>query len=32
MLESQGFVVTDIRTTPSWWPRLPLLDARITVN
>ena len=31
-LESQGLHVTDLRLTPSWWPRLPLLDARLSVN
>ena len=31
-LQGQGLRVTDIRIAPSWWPRLPLLDARITVN
>jgi hypothetical protein len=32
VLERQGLRVTGIRISPSWWPRLPLLDARITVN
>jgi len=31
-LESQGLTVTDLRLFPGWWPRLPLLDARIAVN
>lgn len=31
-LESQGLQVTDLRIFPGWWPRLPLLDARIAVN
>ena len=32
VLESQGLRVTDLRISPGWWPRLPLLDARIAVN
>ncbi|HLZ48273.1 MAG TPA: hypothetical protein VKR80_06435, partial [Candidatus Limnocylindria bacterium] len=32
MLASQGLTVTDLRLFPGWWPRLPLLDARIAVN
>lgn len=32
VLESQGLQVTDLRISPSWWPRMPLLDARIAVN
>jgi len=32
LLESQGLHVTDIQVAPAWWPRMPLLDARITVN
>ena len=32
VLASQGLRVTDITVAPSWWPRMPLLDARITVN
>ena len=31
-LEAQGLKVTDLRLSPSWWPRMPLLDARIAVN
>jgi len=31
-LEAQGLHVTDLRVSPSWWPRMPVLDARITVN
>lgn len=31
-LQGQGLRVTDIKVAPSWWPRMPLLDARITVN
>ena len=31
-LESQGLKVTDLRVFPGWWPRMPLLDARIAVN
>ena len=32
LLESQGLHVSDIQVAPAWWPRMPLLDARITVN
>ena len=32
VLQGQGLRVTDITVAPSWWPRMPLLDARITVN
>lgn len=32
VLASQGLTVTDLRISPSWWPRMPLLDARIAVN
>jgi hypothetical protein len=32
VLEGQGLKVTDLRISPSWWPRMPLLDARIAVN
>jgi hypothetical protein len=32
LLQSQGLRVSDIRVSPSWWPRMPLLDARITIN
>ena len=32
VLEGLGLVVTDIRLAPAWWPRLPLLDARIRIN
>lgn len=32
LLEGQGLRVTDLRVTPSWWPRLPLLGLRIAVN
>ena len=31
-LEAQGLKVTDLRLFPAWWPRMPLLDARIAVN
>lgn len=31
-LEAQGLRVSDIQLAPAWWPRMPLLDARITVN
>ena len=31
-LEAQGLKVTDLRLFPGWWPRMPLLDARIAVN
>ena len=32
VLEAQGLRVTDLRISPDWWPRMPLLDARIAVN
>jgi hypothetical protein len=32
VLAAQGLRVTDLRISPSWWPRMPLLDARIGVN
>ncbi|HEY8806740.1 MAG TPA: hypothetical protein VIN70_04065 [Candidatus Limnocylindria bacterium] len=32
VLAAQGLRVTDLRISPSWWPRMPLLDARIAVN
>jgi hypothetical protein len=32
LLRSQGLQVTEVRLSPSWWPRLPLLGARIAVN
>ena len=32
VLEGLGLQVTDLRLQPSWWPRLPLLDARIRIN
>ena len=32
LLRSQGLQVTEVRLSPSWWPRMPLLDARIAVN
>jgi hypothetical protein len=32
LLAAQGLQVTDIRISPTWWPRMPLLDARIGVN
>jgi len=32
LLAAQGLQVTDLRISPSWWPRMPLLDARIAVN
>ncbi|MDQ6859443.1 MAG: baseplate J/gp47 family protein [Chloroflexota bacterium] len=32
LLAAQGLKVTDLRISPSWWPRMPLLDARIAVN
>ena len=31
-LEAQGLRVTDLRISPDWWPRMPVLDARIAVN
>jgi hypothetical protein len=32
LLDGQGLRVTDLRLSPTWWPRMPLLDARIAVN
>ena len=32
LLSAQGLRLTDLRISPSWWPRMPLLDARIAVN
>jgi hypothetical protein len=32
LLEAQGYTVSALRVSPSWWPRMPVLDARITVN
>ena len=32
LLSAQGLRVTDLRISPDWWPRMPLLDARIAVN
>ena len=32
LLRSQGLQLTEVRLSPSWWPRLPLLGARIAVN
>jgi hypothetical protein len=32
VLDAQGLRVIDLRVTPSWWPRMPLLDVRIAVN
>jgi len=32
LLRSKGLQVTDVRVSPSWWPRMPLLGARIAVN
>ena len=32
VLDGQGLTVTDLRLQPSWWPRMPLLGARIAVN
>jgi hypothetical protein len=32
VLEGQGLRVSDLRVSPGWWPRMPLLDARIAVN
>ena len=32
VLQALGLRVMDVQVFPSWWPRLPLLDARITVN
>ena len=32
VLEGLGLTVSDLRLQPGWWPRLPLLDARIRIN
>ncbi|HEX9268456.1 MAG TPA: baseplate J/gp47 family protein [Candidatus Limnocylindria bacterium] len=32
VLEDEGLHVVDLRLSPDWWPRMPLLDARIAVN
>ena len=32
LLRTQGLQVTEVRLSPSWWPRLPLLGAHIAVN
>ena len=32
LLSAQGLQLTDLRISPTWWPRMPLLDARIAVN
>jgi hypothetical protein len=32
LLEGQGLTLTGLRISPDWWPRMPLLDARIAVN
>ena len=32
VLEGLGLGVSDLRLAPDWWPRLPLLDARIRIN
>ena len=32
VLEAQGLKVTRLSISPTWWPRMPLLDARIAVN
>jgi hypothetical protein len=32
VLEAQGVKVSDLKVSPAWWPRLPLLGARIAVN
>lgn len=32
VLEGLGLTVSDLRLQPAWWPRLPLLDARIRIN
>ncbi|GAC1461124.1 MAG: hypothetical protein NVSMB8_12200 [Candidatus Limnocylindrales bacterium] len=32
VLEGLGLSVSDLRLEPGWWPRLPLLDARIRIN
>jgi hypothetical protein len=32
VLEGQGLKVNELRVSPSWWPRMPLLGVRIVVN
>jgi hypothetical protein len=32
VLEALGLKVNDLRVSPAWWPRMPLLDLRIAVN
>lgn len=32
VLQQSGVRLVEIRREPSWWPRVPLLDARIRVN
>lgn len=32
VLQAQGLTVTGLRLSPDWWPRMPVLDARIAVN
>jgi hypothetical protein len=32
VLEGLGLRVSDVRVSPAWWPRLPLLGLRIAVN
>ena len=32
LLSAEGLRLTDLRISPEWWPRMPLLDARIAVN
>ena len=32
VLEAQGLRVTGLQVSPTWWPRMPFLDARIAVN
>ena len=32
VLENLGLTVSDLRLQPGWWPRLPLLDARIRIE
>jgi hypothetical protein len=29
---ARGFRKVDVTTWPSWWPRLPVLDSRITIK
>jgi hypothetical protein len=29
---ARGFRKVDVETWPSWWPRLPVLDSRITIK